>query len=59
LWGAKDRLIPRENAERFHREIAGSRLVIFDNLGHVPQEEDPAVTVAAVTSFLASRKDAR
>jgi pimeloyl-ACP methyl ester carboxylesterase len=59
LWGAKDRLIPREYAERFHREIAGSRLVIFDNLGHVPQEEDPAVTVAAVISFLASGNHAR
>jgi pimeloyl-ACP methyl ester carboxylesterase len=59
LWGAKDRLIPPVNAERFHREIRGSQLVVFDNLGHVPQEEDPAITVAAVTSFLASNNDAR
>ena len=59
LWGAKDRLIPPENAERFHRDIAGSQLVVFDGLGHVPQEEDPAITVAAVTSFLASHDDAR
>jgi pimeloyl-ACP methyl ester carboxylesterase len=58
LWGAEDRLIPRENAERFQREIAGSQLVVFDNLGHVPQEEDPAITVAAVTRFLASHNDA-
>ena len=54
IWGAKDRLIPLENGQRFHREIAGSQLVIFDQLGHVPQEEDPAQTVAVVTKFIAT-----
>lgn len=52
LWGGKDRLIPLENGERFAREIAGSRLVVFDALGHVPQEEDPDATVAPVLQFL-------
>jgi pimeloyl-ACP methyl ester carboxylesterase len=27
-------------------------LAIFDDLGHVPQEEDPARTAAAVKQFL-------
>jgi len=53
LWGGRDRLIPPELAERFHRDIAGSRLERFDELGHVPQEEDPARTVQAVQNFLA------
>jgi pimeloyl-ACP methyl ester carboxylesterase len=52
LWGGKDRLIPLENGERFAREIPGGRLVLFDGLGHVPQEEDPDGTVAAVLQFL-------
>jgi pimeloyl-ACP methyl ester carboxylesterase len=52
LWGGRDRLIPPDNAERFHRDIANSRLVMFPALGHVPQEEDPAATVAAVELFL-------
>ncbi|MBI3568014.1 MAG: alpha/beta hydrolase [Gemmatimonadetes bacterium] len=52
LWGSRDRLIPPENAERFHHDIAGSTLVIFDGLGHVPHEEDPARTVAVVRRFL-------
>lgn len=52
LWGGRDRLIPPDNAERFRRNIAGSQLVIFANLGHVPHEEDPAGTVAAVEQFL-------
>jgi pimeloyl-ACP methyl ester carboxylesterase len=52
LWGALDRLIPPETARRFEHDIAGSRLVVFEGLGHVPQEEDPALTVAAVKAFL-------
>jgi pimeloyl-ACP methyl ester carboxylesterase len=52
LWGGRDRLIPRENAGRFARDIRGSQLVIFDHLGRVPHEEDPAATAAAVRSFL-------
>ena len=55
LWGGRDRLIPPANAERFRRHIAGSRLVLFDHLGHVPHEEGPAETVAAVSLFLEGR----
>ena len=55
LWGGRDRLVPPDNAEHFHRDIAGSRLVIFDDLGHVPQEEAPARTAAVVEEFLVPR----
>jgi pimeloyl-ACP methyl ester carboxylesterase len=51
IWGGHDRLIPPANAQRFHADIAGSRLVMFDALGHVPQEEDPAATAAALLAF--------
>ncbi len=53
LWGARDYLIPLDNAKRFQSDIAGSQLVVFDGLGHVPHEEDPQKTVAAVRAFLA------
>lgn len=52
LWGEGDRLIPPENAAYFARDIPGSEVVMFPGLGHVPHEEDPAVTVAAVRRFL-------
>jgi len=52
IWGGRDRLIPPDDAERFHRDIAGSTLVVFDDLGHAPEEEDPARTVVAVKRFL-------
>ena len=52
LWGGRDRLIPPENGRWFEQQIAGSRRVPFDSLGHVPQEEDPAATVLPVKTFL-------
>ncbi len=52
LWGAKDRLIPLDNGQRFASDIAGSKLVIFDSLGHVPHEEDAKATVDVVKTFL-------
>lgn len=52
LWGGRDRLIPPGDAGRFHRDIAGSTLAVFPALGHVPHEEDPAATAAAVRKFL-------
>lgn len=51
IWGGRDRLIPPPTAQRFHADIAGSRLVVFDTLGHVPHEEDAAATAAAVAAF--------
>jgi pimeloyl-ACP methyl ester carboxylesterase len=53
IWGGRDRLIPLEYGGLFKRDVAGSELVVFDDLGHVPQEEDPARTVAAAQAFLA------
>jgi pimeloyl-ACP methyl ester carboxylesterase len=52
IWGGRDRLIPPDDAQRFHRDIAGSTLVIFDELGHAPEEEDSGRTVSAVKQFL-------
>jgi pimeloyl-ACP methyl ester carboxylesterase len=52
LWGGRDRLIPPDSARRFAADIAGSRLVVFETLGHVPHEEDPAASVAPVRRFL-------
>jgi pimeloyl-ACP methyl ester carboxylesterase len=54
LWGGKDRLLPPALGQRFARDIAGAKLVVFDELGHVPHEEDPARTVAEVRRFLGS-----
>jgi pimeloyl-ACP methyl ester carboxylesterase len=55
LWGGRDRIIPPAAAQRFQADIRGSALVMFDDLGHVPQEEDPERTVVPVKAFLGLR----
>lgn len=52
IWGGRDGLIPPLNARRFKDDIAGSELVMFDDLGHVPQEEAPSRVAAAIRAFL-------
>ena len=52
LWGALDRLIPVQSGQRFARDIAGARLVVFEGLGHLPHQEDPVRTVQEVRRFL-------
>lgn len=54
IWGGRDRLIPPANAALFNTAIKGSQVAMFDALGHVPQEEDAASTVAVVEAFLAN-----
>ena len=52
LWGAKDRLIPPQSGQNFARDIKGSKLMMFEALGHVPHEENVPVTLAEVVKFL-------
>lgn len=54
LWGGRDRLIPVQSGHWFARDIAGAQLRVFDELGHLPHQEDPARTVAEVQQFLGS-----
>jgi pimeloyl-ACP methyl ester carboxylesterase len=52
LWGGRDRLMPPSVGRQFKDDIAGSEWVVFDELGHVPHEEDAARTVVPVKAFL-------
>jgi len=52
IWGAKDRWVPVADGFRFQTDIKGSKLAIFENLGHDPMEENPQATAAAVAEFL-------
>jgi pimeloyl-ACP methyl ester carboxylesterase len=53
MWGGRDGLIPPDHAGRFARDIPGSHIALFPELGHVPHEEDPVRTAAAARTFLA------
>jgi len=52
LWGAQDHLIPVEAAHKFASAIAGSKLIVYPATGHIPHEEVPDESAAAVRTFL-------
>ena len=52
VWGAEDRIISPGDAELFNDCLSNSRLVVFPECGHSPQEEMPEETAAAVSEFL-------
>ncbi|PKP96413.1 MAG: alpha/beta hydrolase [Alphaproteobacteria bacterium HGW-Alphaproteobacteria-13] len=55
LFGKLDRLINPSAAQTFHERIAGSEVVLFDGVGHLPMEEAPDATAAAIADFLKRR----
>jgi pimeloyl-ACP methyl ester carboxylesterase len=53
IWGKQDGLLKLADGEKFHNEIAGSELIVFDQCGHAPQVEKAADFNKAVLAFLA------
>ncbi|HEV2663539.1 MAG TPA: alpha/beta hydrolase, partial [Blastocatellia bacterium] len=54
IWGAEDELIPVEAGRRLNSLIGGSRLVVFDKCGHLPQAEMPGRFMGEVRGFIKS-----
>jgi pimeloyl-ACP methyl ester carboxylesterase len=52
VWGREDGLTPLADGERFNRDIVGSKLVLIDQCGHVPNFEKPSEFNAVVIKFL-------
>lgn len=52
IWGSKDPIIPVAHGEQAHAALAGSRLEVFDGIGHLPQVEAPGRFVAVLQRFL-------
>ncbi|HTP21830.1 MAG TPA: alpha/beta fold hydrolase [Solirubrobacteraceae bacterium] len=59
IWGARDPIIPMSHGERAHAAILGSRLEIFEGVGHIPQLEAPERFVAVLEHFLKQTEPAR
>jgi len=56
LWGKQDALIPFANSADYTRAIAHSRLVAQDDVGHLPQEEAPELSLPPVRAFLLQKE---
>ena len=55
LFGDQDRIISPGAAQTFHDRIAGSEVVLLPGIGHLPMEEAPDATAAAIADFLTRR----
>ena len=51
VWGAAERIFPREHADAYARAIPGSRLVVIEDAGHLPQMETPEQLLGLVREF--------
>ncbi|AXQ94920.1 alpha/beta fold hydrolase [Cereibacter azotoformans] len=54
LWGEEDAVIPAANAGSYARALRDAQTVLLPRMGHVPQEEGPARSLAPVEAFLAT-----
>ncbi len=59
IWGARDPIIPVHHGEHAHQAIPGSRLEIFDGVGHLPQIEEPKRFVAILERFVEQTEPAQ
>ncbi|HVF57181.1 MAG TPA: alpha/beta hydrolase [Pyrinomonadaceae bacterium] len=55
VWGDRDRDVPLHNGERLHALMPHSRLVVFRDCGHMPQEERPEEFAGLVAGFCQKR----
>lgn len=59
LWGGADAIIPVEHGHEAHAKMEGSRLEIFDDVGHYPHVEEPERFVALLTEFIETTQPAQ
>ncbi len=52
IWGAADRIIAPDYAKEFAARIAGARVALIEQAGHLPQLEQPDAVMTAVQAFL-------
>jgi pimeloyl-ACP methyl ester carboxylesterase len=52
LWGARDRFVPVEQAERQRESFPSADVRVLDGLGHYPHVEDPQTVAEAVVPFV-------
>ena len=58
VWGSRDPFIPVSHAVVAHEAIPGSRLEIFEGVGHYPHCEAPERFVEVLVDFIASTEPA-
>jgi pimeloyl-ACP methyl ester carboxylesterase len=59
IWGRHDQAVPFERGQGMHKILRGSRLEIFEQMGHCPHDEQSQKFNQLALDFLASTEEAR
>jgi pimeloyl-ACP methyl ester carboxylesterase len=59
VWGENDSIIPVAHGAAAHEAMPGSRFVVFEGAGHMPQEDQPHHFAAVLTEFCDGTEPAR
>lgn len=57
VWGARDGVVPVEEASTWLERLPDARLIVIPGAGHVPMLESPVELADAIRSFLEERFD--
>jgi pimeloyl-ACP methyl ester carboxylesterase len=52
LWCDHDKIVPLKYGKRLASDLANARIEIIEDCGHIPHEEQPEETLAAIQRFL-------
>jgi len=54
VWGDQDEFVSREDQERLRDAVPGSRLLVYEGVGHIVQWEQPERVAADTAAFVAT-----
>ncbi|BBN17429.1 hypothetical protein MPTK1_7g14470 [Marchantia polymorpha subsp. ruderalis] len=54
IWGEQDKILPREYAERFRKELPRPQLELVKDAGHIPHVEQPSVVADLILKFIST-----
>jgi len=52
MWGRDDNLVPVSGAQKFGDAIPGAKVIVYDAVGHLPQEENAVQSIADLRAFM-------
>jgi pimeloyl-ACP methyl ester carboxylesterase len=52
IWCANDRIVPLSFGKRLLKDLPNAKIDVIHECGHIPQEEEPAETLAALHPFV-------
>lgn len=53
IWCANDRITPIRFGKRLVHDLPNAKIDVIEECGHIPQEEEPGETLAAIKGFIA------